>query len=257
MRASRITSGSPPATSSAMARNSPPATSNAAMSNARRMFWPRPGLGSRACITIILRSAPRHPWPPKGLPVRAAGCAFWSYRSSSGIVLIVDKHHGSRTPSPHRVSSRRARFRRLDQAFRRDAEPIVQAPDHLECERTFVVEDFVDAIGAADHRLQILDREPALLHGKFDRLYRIGHVHRKVLALVGLDQGSEDIQALAFGRIGVGGHQGLYLLERGPVVGLCPDWFDIHRPSSFKSSARRSGHTSAWIGQGDDTHDSV
>jgi len=42
----------------------------------------------------------------------------------------------------HGASSGAAFLRRLDQAFCRDAEPFVQAPDHLERERTFVVEEF-------------------------------------------------------------------------------------------------------------------
>jgi hypothetical protein len=43
----------------------------------------------------------------------------------------------------HRTSSGLAPRRRLDQAFRRDAEPLLQAPDHLEGERALAVEDLV------------------------------------------------------------------------------------------------------------------
>src|SRR5262249_7045265 len=57
---------------------------------------------------------------------------------------------------------------------------------------------------------------------------RIGQIHRKVLALVCLDEGRQNVEPLAFGATRRGRHQRLDLLQRCPVVRFSPDGFDFH-----------------------------
>ena len=72
--------------------------------------------------------------------------------------------------------SRGARFLRWpDQGFGGDAELAVQLLDHLQRQRPLAVEDFVDAVGAADHWLQILHGQ----RGKAHSVARVGRVRRE------------------------------------------------------------------------------
>src|SRR5438105_1483455 len=82
----------------------------------------------------------------------------------------------------------------LDQRFGGNPEAAMQAPDHLERERALAVQHFVDSIELTDHGHQVFGAEARLLHAELDRLDRIGQVHGEVLLLVGLDQGSENVQ---------------------------------------------------------------
>jgi hypothetical protein len=55
--------------------------------------------------------------------------------------------------------------------------------------------------------------QPVLLHAQFDGLDRVRRGDRVVLCLIGLHQGSDHLEALAFGRVG----RGVEILDVGPL----------------------------------------
>ncbi|MNG13652.1 hypothetical protein D3C84_973420 [compost metagenome] len=73
----------------------------------------------------------------------------------------------------------------------------MQLPDHRQGERALAVEHLIDAIASTDGRLQILCRQPGLLHAELDGLDRVGQVNREVLAFIGFGQGQQHLEAIA------------------------------------------------------------
>src|SRR5580704_19394848 len=59
---------------------------------------------------------------------------------------------------------------RPDQHFRRDAEALMQTPDHADGQATLAVKNLRYAGPRADDLLKIPAREPLLLHAELDRL---------------------------------------------------------------------------------------
>ena len=59
---------------------------------------------------------------------------------------------------------RSALVRRPDQAFRWNAQLLVQAPDHLQRQGSLTIQTLIDATRTPDHRLQILEYQPFLFH---------------------------------------------------------------------------------------------
>src|SRR2546422_2518945 len=79
-----------------------------------------------------------------------------------------------------RFSSRLAILVLLDQRFGRNPQFAMQAPDHLEGERTLAAEDLVDAVELADHGHEIPGAQTRLLHPELDGFHRVRQIHRKV-----------------------------------------------------------------------------
>jgi hypothetical protein len=74
-----------------------------------------------------------------------------------------------------------------------------------------------------DDRLEIASREALLPHAKLDRFDRIGRVDRFVLALVGVDQGRQHVEPIAFRRAGLGAPQTPQLGQGRLGIGLGAD----------------------------------
>src|SRR4051812_16892895 len=91
-----------------------------------------------------------------GRPVGCRSIATLSYGIAAWPARRRD-HRGLRVSlgSPRGRGSSGQGFVRplLDQALCRDTEPLVQPPDHLEGERSFVTQNLVDPVGVPDHWL--------------------------------------------------------------------------------------------------------
>src|SRR2546425_8830401 len=186
-----------------------------------------------------MRVAPKIPTARSALihhdeRIRTANSEFWC---SSNFM----RSFWGQTPNLFGFALRRlAALGLLDQRFGGNPELAMQAPDHLERERALAVQHFVDPIELTDHGHQVFGAEARLLHAELDRLDRIGQVHGKVLRLVGLDQGGENVQPLSFGRAGSRSHEGFDLLQRRAVVSLRADRLDVHSQCSVTQDAGAS-----------------
>jgi hypothetical protein len=76
----------------------------------------------------------------------------------------------------------------------------MQTPDHPHRQSSFSVQNLGDARTRANDLLQVPSGEPLLLHAEFDRLDRIGRVHRIVLSFIGIDERCKHIQSVAITR---------------------------------------------------------
>ena len=94
----------------------------------------------------------------------------------------------------------------LDQRIRGNAQPLMQPPDHLQAQRALAVEDLVNTAAVADLGHQIFRRQPVLLHVVADGGNRIRQVDWVVLGLPGLDEGDQNIEMVAVGRIALRCH---------------------------------------------------
>ena len=81
--------------------------------------------------------------------------------------------------------------------LQRARELVVQAADHGNGEPAAPVEDLGNAGPRPKNAFKILARQALLLHAKFDRLDRIGHIHAVALAFVGVDQCCKHVQPIA------------------------------------------------------------
>lgn len=75
-----------------------------------------------------------------------------------------------------------------DEHFSRDAERLVQYPDHPEVQGSFAVENFGNAVLAGQDLGEIRLPQSLLLHAKSDRFDRIGQVDANVLCFITLNQ---------------------------------------------------------------------
>src|SRR5713226_1387288 len=104
----------------------------------------------------------------------------------------------------------------------------MQPPDHLERQRALAIEHFVHAIATADKGNEIAWLKAALFHVIPDRLDRIRKIEWEALALPGLHQRDEHVQAITLGRVAPGPHESLDLLEDTAVISLGLDGYDLH-----------------------------
>jgi hypothetical protein len=103
----------------------------------------------------------------------------------------------------------------------------VQAADHVDRQASAAIEHFGDAGPGAENALQILSREPLLLDPELDRLDRIRWVDRVMLALIGVDQGSQHIEPVTFRRARAGAPQPIDLCQGYIVVRFTADRLDL------------------------------
>lgn len=94
--------------------------------------------------------------------------------------------------------------RRPNQHIRRDTEPSVKTPDHLDRQIAFAIEDLRHARPRADQWLEVLAGQTLLFHAELDRVYRIGRVHGMMLRLVCVDERSQNIESVSAGRPALG-----------------------------------------------------
>ena len=68
---------------------------------------------------------------------------------------------------------RQWQFRRLNQAFGRNAQLLVQFPAHVQRQWPLAVQDLINTIQPSDTWHQVLGRQPGLIHAEFDRFNRV------------------------------------------------------------------------------------
>jgi len=111
----------------------------------------------------------------------------------------------------------RPQFVRDDEALERNRELRVQSADHVEAQTALAREHFRHPSRRLEDDEQILGRQPLLLDAKSNRFNRIGRRHRMMLALIGIDERSEDLEAIAFSR---------------PWLGFAPETLDLTKSPS-------------------------
>jgi hypothetical protein len=82
----------------------------------------------------------------------------------------------------------------FDERLCRNAEALMQPPDHLERKWPSAIEHFVHAISAADEGITWL--KPILVHVILNRFHWVGEIKRIILPLPGLNQGDEYIKLM-------------------------------------------------------------
>src|SRR5271154_2890234 len=114
----------------------------------------------------------------------------------------------------------------------------MQTPDHSHRKPPLSVQNFSNACACANDLLQVPSGESLLLHAKFDRLDRVGWVHRIVLSLICVGERCEHIQSVAIASSCLCAPKAPHLLERGLIVPLSPDRLYLTRhaaPPSHRS----------------------
>lgn len=85
----------------------------------------------------------------------------------------------------------------------------MHTPDHADRQTAFPVQHLRHARACSDDRLKVLASEPLLVHAELYGLDRIRGIHRIVPRLVGIDQRSEHVKAVAFRRVSICNQPGL------------------------------------------------
>jgi hypothetical protein len=132
---------------------------------------------------------------------------------------------------------------RPHQQIRRNPQPRSHPSHHRQRQPALAVHHLRHPRPAPNHRLQILPRQPLLLHPKFNRRDRIGRIHRKVLFLIRIHQRRKHIEFVAFNASGPRSHQLLDPLDRGNMVSPRLNWLNLntgfsHSPPSTRRSCR-------------------
>src|SRR5216683_7480718 len=112
--------------------------------------------------------------------------------------------------------------------FERDAEIAREAPNHRQRQRAPAAEYLGNAALAADRRDQVDLLQPGLLHAELDGLDRVGQGHRMMLALIGLDEGGQNLEPVTLGRSRRRVKKSIDLAERQIIVGFGLDGANIH-----------------------------